>query len=767
MRLFLAEKKSLGEAVASALGNAVPSQGKITCGDDVVTWCAGHILEMYMPEDYDSDLSNWELAALPIIPSSWKNKPKQTAGKQLGIIKYLLQAATSVVNCGDPDREGQLLVDEVLEHFDYTGPVERIWLDDGLTPAAIQRALGKLCRNALKAPLRDAALGRSRADWLVGLNATRAMTLIAQAAGHRGALPVGRVQTPTLRIVVDRDLLIENFKPHPFFVLRAQIAHTNGLFWATFKPSDTQSGLDADGRLVDAGQAQAICGAAKSAPGLISAASRTPKKRQPPLAYSLSALSKAASSKYGMTAKQALDAAQELYLGKLTSYPRTNCRFLPEDQHMEGAEILSALAKLSGALADVAQAASSADAALKSPSWNSAKLTAHHGIIPTGTLPSPNTLSEQAQKLFELVCMNYVAQFHPPMLYEAQEIQVTLGEMLWKAAGKTIQDAGWTAIFSELPEEDEEESSGSLPVVEQGDPITCQATDVTEKKTSPPARFTDGSLLDAMENIHRHLSSATGREKEILRQTKGIGTDATRATVIDSLIKRDLLAMQGKQLVSTPLGRQLIELVPEELKDPLTTAEWEDKLEQIAEGKLDMGVFLKAVCDDLPRHINAIKSLKLDRMANSFPCPICQKPMHRFKGKDGRFCWGCFDKESHPDGKEYFCDDKAGKPAPRAEFPCPQCKTPLKRFKGKDGKIRWGCFEEKAHPTQKALFFEDKNGKPVLRKDYPCPECQAPMRRYPSKKELGAFYWACFNDKHAKPVFVSDKNGKPDLGGKK
>ena len=764
MRLFLAEKKSLGEAIAAGIGNGKPGTGCITCGDDVVSWCAGHLLQEFLPEDYDEKYQHWSMDDLPIIPDEWHSKPKDKAGYQLGILRELLKKADSVVNCGDPDREGQVLVDEVLEHFGYRGPVQRLWLDDGLTPQAVRKALGKMRDNQDFAPLRDAARARSRADWLVGLNSSRAMTLKAREAGLQGSLPIGRVKTPTLALVVMRDMAIDAFKPYPFYVLKAQCTHENGAFTVTYKPTENAEGLDAEGRLVDKARAESLRQSVSGQSGSVVLATAEEKQTQPPLAYSLSALSKVASAKYGMTAKQVLDAAQALYLAKLTSYPRTNCGYLPEDQQAEGATILASLATFSGLFAHVAAIAAKADATLKSPAWNSAKLTAHHGIIPTGEVPS-SALSEHQAKIFGLICENYALQFHPPMRYEARAIEVQFGDTLWKVTGKRILEPGWTA-FSSGEEENERAAVDSLPAVQEGDTVVCADVAVSEKMTTPPASFTDGTLLDAMENVHRYVC-VSAKHKDTLRKTKGIGTDATRAMIVDELLKNGLLAMDGKKILSTPLGRQVIELVPAELKDPLTTAEWESRLEDVAEGKLSLDEFIAAVKEDVPRLLGCIRSLVIDRLAGTYPCPECGQPLRRGKQKEGTgYYWICRNEAGHASGKPVFMDDKGGKPVPRAVHPCPVCGKPLRRSKSqKDGKIRWICFEEAAHPDKKPVFLDDKNGKPA--KMYLCPECGKPLAR---KAKGDGYYWGCWNsENHAsgKPFFASDKSGKPDFGGKK
>ena len=762
MRVFVAEKHSQGEAIAAGLGNPAPARGHIRCGSDIVTWCAGHLFEEFMPEDYDIALARWTRDSLPIIPAQWRNKPKTTAAGQLAVIKELLRKADTVVNCGDPDREGQALVDEVLEHFGYQGPVLRLWLDDGLTPQAVRRALDRMRRNTEYAPLRDAARARSRADWLVGMNATRAMTLKGREAGQDGPLRIGRVKTPTLNLVVMRDLEIEHFQPHPFYVLKALFAHGDDSLWATFKPAADMEGLDSEGRLVDKARADTICTAVTNAQGEVVFSAIEEKKRLPPLAYSLSALSQAASSRYGLSAKQVLDAAQALYLARLTSYPRTNCRYLPDDQHAEGRDILAALARLDGSLAHVATIAAKADASLKSPAWNSARQTAHHGIIPTGELPAAELPPTQRQ-IYELVCENYALQFHPAMRYEAREVHISVADTLWKASGQRVLETGWTAF------EGSKNDDGEIvvPAIAKGETVICAEGKTEARKTTPPARFTDGTLLEAMENVHRFVE-ADANTKEMLKKNKGIGTDATRAAILDELLKSGLLRMDGKKIVSTPLGRQLIELVPGPLKDPLTTADWESRLEDVAEGKVSLNDFLQGVADALPRYLEAIASLTIKTMPGTTPCPECGQPLRRFHSKEGSgFYWACHNKNKHKTGKSLFLDDKDGKPLVRIAFPCPVCRTPLKRFRGKDGAWRWGCFNEQGHPSAKPLFLDDANGKPVL---HLCPECKQPLRRQASKKKPGEFYWACFNEsghKSGKAVFARDDNNKPVWGGMK
>ena len=331
-RLFIAEKPSLGKAIAVELGVTQTCQGYIVCGNDAVTWCFGHLLEQYDPDDYDEAWKLWRRSSLPMIPREWRLKPKESTRAQLQVISNLLGEAATVVNTGDPDREGQLLVDEVLEHFRYTGPVQRIWLAS-LDSRSIQKALATLKDNRDYANLRDSARARSQADWLIGMNATRAMTLRGGESGRDGVLSMGRVQTPTLALVVNRDREIAAFTPIDYLVLQATLQHDAGMFSALFKPSEPQPGLDSEGRLVDGATVQGIMDAVRGKNGIITSVTREKKKKPVmPLPHCLSSLQKAASSKLGMTAQQILDTAQSLDEKKLTTYPRTDCRYLPEEQ---------------------------------------------------------------------------------------------------------------------------------------------------------------------------------------------------------------------------------------------------------------------------------------------------------------------------------------------------------------------------------------------------------------------------------------------------
>lgn len=714
MRLFIAEKPSLGRAIAENLpAQSQKQDGYIVCGDDTVTWCFGHLMELCDPDDYDPAYKRWNREQLPIIPSAWEYKARDGgAGKQLAIIGRLLKGAASVVNAGDPDREGQLLVDEVLEHFNYRGPAERIWLAS-LDAKSVATALSAMSDNKKHAPLRDAARARSQADWLVGMNATRAMSLLGQEAGREGVLSLGRVQTPTLNLVVTRDREIAAFKPIDYFMLQALFDHPAGQFAATFSPGENQPGLDSEGRLIDGNAATAIMDVARGTSGCINKVVKEQKKKAPPLPHCLSSLQKAASSCFGMTAQQVLDTAQKLYEAKLTSYPRTDCRYLPVEQFEDAERILAML----GTMPSMEKASTNANSTLKSVAWDTKKVTAHHAIIPTGEIPV--NLSESETNLYHMIATAYCLQFYPPFRYESQKISVKLAETFWEARGRLILDAGWTQ-FEKEDEDDTKEKAVEqhLPAVVQNDTVACTDVELLKKKTSPPSRFTEGSLIEAMANIHRFVTDANA--KATLKENEGIGTEATRAGIIEGLKHRKYIIPSGKALVSTAIAGQVIDLTPLSLKDPVTTAQWESKLEDIVHNKYSLKTFMDDQAQALQHLVKSLLAgqgtIKSDGPVH--PCPVCGKPLSKRTGAKGPY-WGCFNNAGHPDDKPVFLPDNKGRPGQRQAAPapsehmCPTCGKQLRlydRVSKKTGKP-FQVFNCTGYPQCKSSYFV-KNGKP-------------------------------------------------------
>ncbi len=549
----------------------------------------------------------------------------------------------------------------------------------------------------LYAPLRDAARARQRADWLVGMNATRAMTIMGRSIGKgSGVLSLGRVQTPTLALVVRRDQEIAHFIPSDYFVLRASLAHASGEFAVTFLPDEAQAGLDSNGRLTDAAVAFDIAERVQGTAGLITEATRETKTKAAPLPHSLSSLQKEASAKFSISAKQVLDTAQSLYEKKLTTYPRSDCRYLPEEQFEAAGSILASLAGIPG----IGKAAGGADPTLKSPAWNTQKVTAHHAIIPTGEKTAVN-LTENERALFGLIVSAYCLQFYPPMRYEARKIGVTLGDTRWEARGRHILDAGWTAVAAD----DDDAPDQPLPTLEQGDPVQCRSVEAAKKKTSPPARFTEGTLIEAMAHIHRFVEDATA--KSVLKENEGIGTEATRAKILETLKARGYLTTDKKALVSTPLGRDIISLTPDALKNPITTAQWKSRLDAIAQGKETLEAFMSDQVRILPELLAPL----LEQCQAAHVCPDCGAALYRRKGKKpGTYFWAC---SGYPSCKTTMPDNNGqpgiARPKPQlSSHVCPDCGKPLAQRQGAKGPF-FGC---SGYPVCKRTFPVGADGSP-------------------------------------------------------
>ncbi len=583
-RLFIAEKPSLGKAIAAQIpGSPRGSRTHIQIGNDVVTWAFGHLYELAEPDEYlpntpvgTNGRKKWRLEDLPVIPTDWRKLPKDSAKDQLTAIKTLLKDADEVVNAGDPDREGQLLIDEILEALRWKGPTRRIWLA-ALDPASVKKALADLKDNKAYAPLRDAAEARSRADWLVGMNLTRAYTLKSTT---QGVVSVGRVQTPTLALVVRRDAEIENFKPVAFHVPIASFRHANGNYEGTWKSPDGAPGLDTEGRLIDAARADTIIAAVRGKPGTVKSAESTDGQEGPPLPFSLSKLQAAASAKFGLSAQETLAAAQALYeTHKLTSYPRTDCQFLPESQRADAREVLAAVASVNPAMRDLIK---SADLSLQSGAWNDKKITAHHGIIPTAHKGVQMvSLTDTEQKVYDLIVRAYLVQFYPPHLFTKTTVITEVGGHAWEAKGRVVRAVGWRAVMQ--PDSDKSgESEPTLPAMRSGDSVTVTDARVDHRTTKPPARYTDGTLIAAMSSVHKLVTDPKIKAK--LKETSGLGTEATRANILETLVKREFIERKGKTVVSTPRGRALVAALPPVLTDPGVTGLWEDALGEVATG---------------------------------------------------------------------------------------------------------------------------------------------------------------------------------------
>lgn len=588
MRLIIAEKPSLARAIADALPDRPRREdGALYAGDTVVTWCLGHLLEQAPPEAYDAADKQWRLDRLPIAPAAFKHVPRPKARSQLAVIRRLLKQADTVVHAGDPDREGQLLVQEVIEYLGYRGPVKRLLVND-LNRPAVTKALGQLADNADFAPLYRAARARSRADWLYGINLTRAWTLLGRRAGHDGVLSVGRVQTPVLGLIVRRDAAIRNFVPWPFYPLWVDVRVADGDLRAWWVPGPPHP-LDDKGRLLDRTPADALAEALPGREGQVVKLNQQEKRQAPPLPYSLSALQVDAARRYGLSAKAVLDTCQALYeRHRLITYPRSDCRYLPRAHLAEAQQTLAGACRSDATLKGWFDGA---DFGLRSKAWNDNKVGAHHALAPSGKTPNFDQLSATESKVFRLIARNLLTQFYPPLVTYETKAELAIANEAFRAGGQQVLDPGWKPLFTTR------EEAPPLPAMTEGEACRALAAGVEVRETRPPEPFTDASLIKAMMNIGRYVENPD--VKRTLRDTDGLGTEATRAGIIETLVARGYLVRRQKALRATRLGAALIGALPEAVATPERTALWEQRLGAIAERQDDDGAFQQALLEDL------------------------------------------------------------------------------------------------------------------------------------------------------------------------
>lgn len=639
--LFIAEKPSLAEAIAKARGallgvKAQKGQGAWTVGDDAVTWLFGHMYELANPDAYDARYKTWRMDDLPIIPDRWRREPHRDKSAHLNIIKNLLKSSKVVVNAGDAEREGQLLVDELLEEMGwdpFSPKTKRIWVSS-MAEKDMIAAIENIFPNSEKKNLSVAAVLRQRADWLHGLNLTRLYTILARNSGANMLISVGRVQTPTLKLVVDRDREIEKFKPTDHYLPNGIFRHANGTFRADWIIPDDHDGLDPEGRLVNRKVADEIAAKIAGKTGKVESFASTNKSKSPPLPYSLSALQSECSKKLGLTAQQTLEVAQSLYeTHKATTYPRSDSRYLPKSILKDEAPgIMAALADTPG----IGDAAGKADLGIRSKAWDDSKVTDHHGIIPTSefTAAKLSKMSPVERNVFELIAKAFVAQFYPDFTWKSLSAVVHVEGERFRATGRQVLANGWKVVYgAEEDDEDEDrEADQTLPTMAKGDPVTAEKGEVSSKRTQPPAHFNDGTLIAAMTNVHKFVTDPEVKKR--LRENDGIGTEATRASIIETLLKRRFLQRKGKtKLVSTPEGRAVIDVLPPDVTSPGMTAIWEAQLSKIARGEASDQQFNEVLLKALSRTIQkgkessvTIKGVSIDPLeGHGSQCPKCGK----------------------------------------------------------------------------------------------------------------------------------------------
>lgn len=753
-RLFICEKPSLAEAVAHFLGSATKKDGYYEAGDNFVAWLQGHILAQKMPEEYDPNLKKYSYDTLPIIPEVWEKdvKPNGNYPRIYKTITQLLKEADEVVNVGDPDREGQLLVDEVLELAGNKLPVKRLYIN-AMDDVTIKRAFDSMVDNATAHNTYLAALGRERTDWLFGINASRKYTLDAGTT-----IKVGRVKVPMLALVARRNDEIDNFKSVKYYNVRALFRLATSLpFETMWQIPEITEGMDSEGRLLDVIPARACVQKITGKTGVVKSVVTEKGTAAPPLPYSLSTLQRAAEPAYGFDPAKTLELAQVLYEKKLTTYPRSDANYLPESQFADAATIIENL-KLTGN-EELKKYADGADAEIKSKAFNTKKVSAHHALIPTMEKIDLNSLPDDEQKLYTLIAKRYLLQFYPVQEFEATKVEIECEGETFMARGKVIINNGWKNIDTGSDEKDEEdeEDAKQLPALHEDDVVNLTIANIIEKNTTPAARFTQSTLIAALTNAHKFVKNPDLRET--VKEIKGIGTEATRSTIIKQLIDAGMFiektAKKKAELYVSDSVKELLACLPDEVTYPDMTALMELELDKIDAGSLRLDEYMHGQEDYIRQLIKLPSKFTPVVRKNDYPvCPACGTgKLFPHEGKNGKF-WSC---SNYKNGcKASFQDNKG---APVIEK-CPVCgKGYLRKRQGKNGDF-WSCSN---YPECKAAF-SDVKGKPVIKL---CPECKKGYLQKRSGKN-GDFY-GCNNYPECKATFESGKNGMPVLtkkGGK-
>ncbi|PKC41310.1 DNA topoisomerase III [Pantoea ananatis 15320] len=638
MRLFLCEKPSQGRDLAAVLGASRRGEGFMTGNGVTVTWAVGHLLETAPPEAYGQQFGKpWSLSALPILPSRWQVVVKKDTQDQFKVIEKLLRQADEVVIATDADREGEVIARELLDYCGWEGRILRLWFS-ALDELSVRAALSDLRPGQASVGMYHAGLGRSRADWLVGMNLSRLYTLRAAEAGFEGVVSVGRVQTPTLALVVRRDREIAAFVPKPYWQVKATLSTSGVSFQASWVPAAAYA--DEEKRCIHQNIAQQVAQLCRQA-GVATVTEYETKreKEAAPLAFSLGTLQRACGKMWNMSPQKVLDTAQSLYeTHKATTYPRTNCGWLPESMREEIPAVFDAMARTDPS-PEFASLLSQLDRGFASRIWNDKKITAHHGIIPTRNAVQLSSLTETEHQVYLLIRRNYLAQFLPLCESDATRISFDIGGQLFRTTGRTEVLKGWKVLFTKDEEDkdtSEEDSAGSLPPLNKGAQCGVTGAEVKQLMTQPPAHYTFDTLIGAMMNAAAYVTDLQLRK--ILKENAGLGTEATRAGIIEQLLSRRFITLKGSKLLATDLGADVIDALPPQLTDPGMTALWEQALDEVAAGRMNLNDFLQRQTTWTSTLVSQGMQQRISiRVPPSPPCPLCSSKTALRRSPKGEF----------------------------------------------------------------------------------------------------------------------------------
>ncbi|MFJ5769444.1 DNA topoisomerase III [Psychrobacillus sp. NPDC093180] len=667
--VVIAEKPSVARDIARVLNCHKKGNGFLEGDKYIVTWALGHLVTLADPESYDVKYKTWNLEDLPMLPNDLKLVVIKQTSKQYNAVKSQLVRTdvSDIIIATDAGREGELVARWIIEKAKVNKPIKRLWISS-VTDKAIKEGFQNLKSGKAYENLYHAAVARSEADWYIGLNATRALT-----SKFNAQLSCGRVQTPTVAIIAQREDEIRNFKPKTFYGVEAHTTNNLKLTWQDRQTNDM--------RTFSKEKAEQVIAKVDNKQGTIIDVDKKHKKSFAPQLYDLTELQRDANKIFGFSAKETLGIMQTLYeRHKVLTYPRTDSRYLSSDI----VETLPERLKSCG----IGQYRQLANKVLQKPIKankafvDDSKVSDHHAIIPTEEIVNQASFTDKERKIYDLVVKRFLAVLYPPFEYEQITVKASIGDENFVARGKTILSSGWKEVYENRFDEDENADDMKeqiLPRIEKGDKLSIKFVNETSGQTKPPARFNEASLLTAMENPAKYMGTQDKELAKTLDKTGGLGTVATRADIIEKLFNSFLLEKRGKDIYLTSKGKQLLDLVPADLKTPALTAEWEQKLEAIAKGKLNKNLFIgemknytKTIVSDIK---NSDKKFKHDNISTK-SCPDCGKPMLEVNGKKGKMLV-CQDREcGHRKNVSRVTNAR-----------CPQCKKKLELRGEGDGQI--------------------------------------------------------------------------------
>lgn len=636
--LVIAEKPSVARDIARVLHCSQKGNGCLEGKEYVVTWALGHLVTLADPEEYDKKYMKWEMSTLPMMPEHMKLVVIRQTAKQYNAVKTQLfrKDVGDIIIATDAGREGELVARWILDKSGCRKPIRRLWISS-VTDKAIRDGFHNLRDGREYNDLYRAAAARAEADWLVGMNGTRALT-----CKYNAQLSCGRVQTPTLAIIAMREEEIRHFQPKEYYGLTVNAGE---ILW-TWK--DQKSGSF---RTFHKEKAEEIREKIKDGALTITSVTKKPKKTQAPGLYDLTTLQREANQKYGFSAKETLNIMQRLYENhKVLTYPRTDSRYIGKDVVPTIKERLKACGtgpyrKLAGALLNK-------PIQVNGSFVDDKKVSDHHAIIPTEQFVQLDHMTNEERKIYDMVVRRFLSVLYPAFEYEQTAMEAEASGYVFAASGKTVKNAGWKEVYEgdyreEEDENEQEMKDQSLPVYKEGEKLKILDIRMKEGKTKPPARFTEASLLAAMENPVKYLSTGDRQAAKTLGETGGLGTVATRADIIEKLFNSFMMEKKGNEIHLTSKAKQLLELVPEDLKKPELTADWEKKLSDISKGKLRQDTFLKEIRDYTCEIVDEIKTasgtFRHDNITNKV-CPQCGKRLLAVNGKNSKMLV-CQDRE--------------------------------------------------------------------------------------------------------------------------